>query len=475
MELREVPLTFSREKRSRPRYVLLYALLNLIALAFARQVFAGEITLETIIRPTPTPTRTARSWVEEARAHFEAGNLQEAIEAYRAALALEPTNGRLWAELTRTLVYSSALLTNDAARHARLQEAVEAANQAVTYAPNDSMAHAVRAFALDWLATNPLTSPDQREALLAQAETAAAQARLLDPTNGYALAYYAEILLDQQNFVQAYEEARNAVEQAPELMDTHRVYATVLEANGRYLSAIQEYKEAIRRAPNLTFLYLRVGFNYRHLAGKAQSKAARQEYYELARTYFAQAIRINERLGVVDPVPYIAISKTYVQEGEFFAAALNAEKALILDPADPLTYAQLGVIYIKSRNYEGSIPVLQCAVEGCGPEVSGQILNEIRGKFNLEPVDNPPQVEPLPLTNTTVAYYYLQYASVLAALNVCDRALPILARVEALYGSDPVIANIVAENRNICRLLQQRSTPQPTPRARGTPTPTPAP
>ncbi|NPA27179.1 MAG: tetratricopeptide repeat protein [Chloroflexi bacterium] len=467
MELRDVPLTFSREKRSRPRYVLIYLVLNLLALAFARQVFAGEITLQTILRPTPTPTRNARSWVEEARAHFEAGNLNAAIEAYRAALALEPRNGDLWAELTRTLVYSSALLTNDTARYRRLQEAVEAANQAVTYAPNSSMAHAARAFALDWLATNPLTSPDQREALLAQAETAASQARTLDPGNGYALAYYAEILLDQQSFVQAYDEAQIAVERAPEIMDTHRVYATVLEANGRYLSAIQEYKEAIRRAPNLTFLYLRVGFNYRHLAGQAKSKAAREEYYELARTYFAQAIRINQRLGIADPIPYIAISKTYVQEGQFFAASLNAEKALILDPADPLTYAQLGVIYIKSRNYEGSVPVLQCAVEGCGPEVSGQILNEIRSKHNLDPVAEGPQVEPLPLTNPTVAYYYLQYASVLAALNMCDRAYPILDRVEALFGSDPVIANIIAENRNICRLLRQKATPRPT----ATPTP----
>ncbi len=462
MELREVPLTFSREKRSRPRRVLLYLLLNLAALAFARQVFAGQVTLETFVRPTPTPTRSPRSWVEEARALFEAGDLEGAAEAYRQALAIQP-DGRLWAELARVLVYSSALMTNDAEQHARLQEAVAAADKAVELAPDDATTHAVRAFALDWLALNPFVPPDQSDALLAQAENEIALALRQDPNNALALAYYAEVLLDQQNIIQAYENAAKAVERGPDLMDTHRVFALVLESNGRYASAIEEYLKAIERAPNLTFLYLRVGFNYRFLASKAQSKAARDQYYALALEYFDRAAAINQRLGIADPVPYIAISKTYVQQGQFYAAARNAEKALWLDPTDPATYAQLAVIYVKSRNYEGSLPVFQCAVKGCGPDISGQILREIAKKFGLdEDAVEGVTVEPLPLTNITVAYYYLQYASVLAALNICDQALPLLAQVEATFGADPNVRGIIAENRNICRILQATPTPRPT-------------
>ncbi len=472
MELRDVPLTFSKRKTSRPKYVLAYLLLNLAALLFARQVFAGQVTLETFLRPTPTPTRAPRSWVAEAQAHFEAGDLEAAIAAYQAALQAAPQDGRLWAELARTMVYSSAMMTNDSEQHARLQEAVAAANQAVEYAPDSASAHAVRAFALDWLALNPLVPPDQRDALLAQAENEAALALRLDANDPLTRAYYAEILLDQQNIVQAYEVAAKAVELGPDLMDTHRVFGLVLESNGRYASAIEEYLAAIQRAPNLTFLYLRVGFNYRFLASRAQSKAARTEFYNLALEYFDKAASINQRLGIADPVPYIAISKTYVQQGEFYAAALNAEKALWLDPTDPATYAQLAVIYVKSRNYEGSLPAFQCAVRGCGPEVSGTILREIATKMGLdEEAVQGVAVEPLPLTNITVAYYYLQYASVLAALDICDQALPLLDQVEATFGQDPAVRGIIAENRNICRILQATPTPMRTPTPRPTPTP----
>ncbi|NPA31963.1 MAG: tetratricopeptide repeat protein [Chloroflexi bacterium] len=449
--------------------MLLYLLLNLAALAFARQVFAGQVTLDTFVHPTPTPTRAPQSWVAEARALFEAGDLEGAAEAYREALKIRPDDGLLWAELARVLVYSSALMTDDTERHARLQEAVAAADRAVEHAPDSAVTHAVRSFALDWLALNPLIPTDQQDALLAQAENEAAIALRLGPNDPLTLAFYAEILLDQKNIVQAYEYATKAVQEGPDLMDTHRVYALVLESNGRYASAIEEYLAAIQRAPNLTFLYLRVGFNYRFLASKAQSDAARRQYYGLALEYFDKAARINQRLGIPDPVPYIAISKTYVQQGDFFAAALNAEKALWLDPTDPATYAQLAVIYVKSRNYEGSLPAFQCAVKGCGPEVSGQILGEIATKMGLDKDAVPTvTVEPLPLTNITVAYYYLQYASVLAALNICDQALPLLDQVESAFGTDPNVRGIIAENRNICRILQATPTPVRTP----TPTPT---
>ena len=49
-------------------------------------------------------------------------------------------------------------------------------------------------------------------------------------------------------------------------MDVHRVYAYVLESFGQYNQAIQEYDIAISITPNLTFLHLRAGANYRRLA-----------------------------------------------------------------------------------------------------------------------------------------------------------------------------------------------------------------
>ena len=49
-------------------------------------------------------------------------------------------------------------------------------------------------------------------------------------------------------------------------MDVHRVNAYVLESLGEYALAIEAYDRAIAITPNLTFLYMYAGANYRRLA-----------------------------------------------------------------------------------------------------------------------------------------------------------------------------------------------------------------
>ena len=46
-------------------------------------------------------------------------------------------------------------------------------------------------------------------------------------------------------------------------MDTHRVRGYVMETLAQYNEAIKEYLDAATIAPNMTFLYLRIGANYR--------------------------------------------------------------------------------------------------------------------------------------------------------------------------------------------------------------------
>ncbi len=88
--------------------------------------------------PTPTPTRVAASYFQEAQAYFDSGKLDDpsnatpgpnvpkindAIDAYQAALAEDPNNASAWAELARIQTYSSNMLRNDTERLARLDEA----------------------------------------------------------------------------------------------------------------------------------------------------------------------------------------------------------------------------------------------------------------------------------------------------------------------------------------------------------------
>ncbi len=416
--------------------------------------------------PTTTPTRTAASFLLEAQAYFDAGKMDDpsnnatlkppindAIEAYQAALVVEPDNPQVWAELARIQTYSSSMLRNDTERLARLEDALRSARKAVELAPEDSLVYAIKAFVLDWYAFNPLVPTERSQGLLVEAERDASRAYQLDPENSLALAFYAEILADQQKWTQAEKYAAQAVAKRPDLMDTHRVYGYVLETLAQYNSAIQQYQEAVKITPNLTFLYIRIGQNYRE-GIKNPDRAL--EYFDLA-------ARIDEQLGVQNPLPYIEIARTYTQQGQFFAAGINAEKALGLDPTNAHTYGQLGMIFRRARNYEGALPLLKCAVRGCT-----QAENEMGQAV----------VQGLPLTSTTVAYYYVEYGTNLAFLsrpneNYCEEAIKALEEVRFYRPDDPILIGIVDDSEGICSRLQSSegtgATYTPTPGLNTTP------
>lgn len=481
--------------------ILLWLSLIIAGIWVLRSLQRGEVISP--FQPTPTPTRMAESFILEAQAYFNAGKLDDpsnkitstpgasetgviaqaemagaeatpvtptpvpvindAIEAYQAALRLDPNNALAWAELARIQAYSSTMLRNDAERLDRLAEALESAKKATEQAPDESWSHAIYSFVLDWYATNPLIPGNTGEELLAEANSEAVRAYNLDPENALALAYYAEILVDQQRWEQAKQYAMEAVRRDPNLMDTHRVMGYVHESRGEYNSAIQSYQSAVSINPNMTFLYVRIGRLFREGIKNA----------DRALEYFDRAAKINQQLGVQNPIPYMEIARTYTQEGQFLIASVNAEKALSMDNANAHTYGQLGMIYRRARNYEGANPLLKCAVTGCTAEE-----NEL-GKV---------PVQGLPLSGQTVAYYYVEYGTNLAFLsreneNFCSPyrdefgdhpgAMSILRQVREVAGqwNDPFLVAIAEDSEGICRRLQGNTAPQPaaTPQPDSTP------
>jgi tetratricopeptide (TPR) repeat protein len=452
--------------------VFLWLLLIAAAGYVVRGLFTGAV--RSPLEPTPTPTRTSNSYTLEGDSDFTAGKLEDAITAYKEALGVDPSNAEIWTKLSRIQTYSSNLLTTDDQRRTRLQEALASADKAVELAPDDSTAHAIRALALDWNAA-PVYVGDQVADYLTRADQEVVRARSLDNQNTLALAIYAEILTDQQKLAQAQANIEQALATDPSLMDVHRVYAYLLESQSLYRQAIEEYDKAIAINPNLTFLYLRAGAIYRHLA--QQSGSVDDPLYEQALDYFDKAARLNEQLGIKDPIPFLSIAKTYTQKGQFFIAGRNVLKALSYDQANPDVYGQLGIVYFKSRNYEGSMSALQCAVRGCTPDESC----EARSGCDAEAGEVGVQVDPLPLTANTVVYYYT-YGSVLAALsrpnqNYCPEAMDVFREIKAQFSAEPIAAGIVAAGESICNSLASgvslstSPTPEPTP-AEGMGTPT---
>lgn len=458
---------FNRRSTSNVYRMFVWTLLLLGGLWVLYGLKRGEIT--PLGRPTATPTRAALSYSSEGDADFTAGQLDASILAYQKAISIDPNDAEVWAKLARIQAYSSTLKTTDADQRAALQSALKSINQAKALAPDDSTVAAIRSFVLDWNA-NTVASGDNAPDVLLQAEQEAVRARNLDTTNVLALAYYTEILIDEQKLAQAEQYMALAVKGGQDLMDVHRIYAYLLESEGDYNEAIQQYDDAIQLTPNLTFLYLRAGANYRRLAYSSTITSEQTSLYDSSLEYFAKAAKINAQLKVQDPIPYLSISKTYSQMGEYFIAGQNVQKALDFRPTDADIYGQLGIIFFKSRNYEGAIPALQCAVSGCTPPESclGRYGRECDASLGESGV----QVKGLDLTVDSVVYYYT-YGSVMASLsrpqkNYCPDAVKVFNQVTAAFGKDATIMSIVQDGEAICQSIGQTTAVPPTSTA-GTP------
>lgn len=460
---------FNRRPQSNIYRMFVYVVMLLGGVWILQQVNRGDI--KPLFEPTPVPTRSVLSYMEEGNANFKAGNLNAAILAYKEALNLDPNNAKTWAELARIQTYSSTLLITNPEKKERLTEALKSATKAVELAPEDSTVRAIRAFTLDWNANSFFHSTEEVQRFLQEAEQEILIAQQLDNTNTLALAYYAEILIDQQKWNQAELVMQQALERpdADRYMDVHRINAYLLETLGQYNLAIAEYEKAIQIEPNFTFLHLRTGANYRRLASEIQNPETARPVYEQSLEYFDKAVKINEQIGVKDPGPHLSIARTYSQLGEFFIAARNVQKALEYEPTNADIYGQLGIIYFRSRNYEGSIFSLKCAIRGC----SGEDSCKGRGLERCFPDlgENPVTITGLALEPNTIVYYYT-YGSVLAALsrpkdNKCGEALQVMqevreeldARPEAYADGRGTIISILEAADEICASLNSGGQP----------------
>ncbi|NLG41007.1 MAG: tetratricopeptide repeat protein, partial [Chloroflexi bacterium] len=349
----------------------------------------------------------------------------------------------------------------------RLNQALEVIDLAKADQPNNSEVLGVRANVLSSLANSNLPDAERTE-FRNQAESEALIAIQLDNNNQLAKAYYAEILMDQFKYEQANDYISQARQNGGEnLMDVCRIQAYINEMFRDYNLAIEWYKKASDIAPNLTFLYNRIGVLYRYLGQFDESR------YETALEYFAKAAGLNNQLGIDDPIPYMAIANTYIRMGEAMAASRNAYRALEINPYNSDTYGQVGVIYYRARNYEGSIQMLRCAVMGCDAEQSCEARED-------DPCESDIVISPLPLTNTTVLYYYT-YGSALAGLHRpgiddnCAEAAQVFRKIRSQFLDNQDVMSIVTASENICNINPDEVLPTetPAPTQVGTPTPIP--
>jgi tetratricopeptide (TPR) repeat protein len=385
----------NRRKR-RPNYFSLAILLLVVIFGY----YFNQVYLPSQpnpFEPTPTPTRSAESFVSEAEALFTDGKLAQSILAYQEAIKSSPQDPALYVALARVQVLAG-----------RPADAQANAENALLLSANNAMAHAVRAWAMDAQGNN------------AEALSEIDQALQLDPNNGIAHAYYTEILVNSGSFdntTKAIEESKIGLALAPDSMEAHRARGILLEATQNYEEAISEFRSALAINNDIPDLYLRLGLNYRILGVSNDAIEA-----------FTRADVLNP----ADPLPDLYISRTYAGVGEFAKALQYAGTAVQNNPTDARLRGNFGVMYYRNLLWTEAIEQLRLAVDGgVSPEGDG--------------------IEGIPLSNDVrVAEYYYTFGLALARTGQCGEALPIAQEIQAKIPADENAQFAASETIRIC-------------------------
>ncbi len=334
--------------RGRPRPISWRnVIILLILIAAGLFIIANQNALRQTLYPPPTPTatRTARSYAVEAQSLAEAGRLGEAIEAYIQAASLDSNNVDLLINLARLLALDS-----------RTDEALTWANRAAQLAPQNAKAKAILAMALDW---NAVTLEVRGKTIEAKAQYQqaidAAQAALkIDPKYPEAYAYLAETYADLNRWADAIAAAQSAIDLDPNRVDVQRALGYVRESQGNYSGAAEAYEQALKFAPNLPYLYIVLGRNYRVLTSLGHAEDAQK-----AIDAFNHAIAFNPK----SVLAYDELGWTYYNFEQLTEAQKALEKAVEIDPTSWSATEHLAIVYYARRNYEDSSATFKQAIK----------------------------------------------------------------------------------------------------------------
>jgi len=383
-------------RRRRPNFFG-WAILILVVLFgyYFDQVYITQI--DNPFEATPTPTRSPESFVAEAEDLFKAGKLVPAIDAYQQAIVSAPQDSSLFVALARVQVFAGLY-----------EEAQKNAENALLLSSNNALAWGVQAWALDF-----------QDGGNAEALVSIQKALDLDPNNALINAYDVEILIDSgfDGVEKAIDRSKVALALDPDIVETHRARALLLEATGNYEEAIAEYQAAIDINPNLSILHIGQGLNYRIL-----------QVYDKAIEAFTKANALNPS----DPLPDLYISRTYATIGEYAKALQYAETAVQDRPDSASLRGNLGVLYYRNFRW---------------PEAIQQLGYTIYGGTTEDGVE----IEGIPLVNDPlVAEYYFTYGLALARTNQCGEALQIAQMLQSRVPTDEYATSAADEINNIC-------------------------
>jgi tetratricopeptide (TPR) repeat protein len=324
-------------------------------------IAGAQEQVATITAPTPPPTADPGQTLAQADSAWRRGAIEDAMGLYAAALDGAPN------DVTAHYRYALALIMEG-----RGDEALRAAERAVTANPFSSDSWAIRALALD------------RSDRPAEAVASARQALSINPNNARAYAFMAEAYLDANQIAQAREAIARALELNPDSVEALYVSGLIRrDADYDFRGAREEFQRAYELAPNLPYIAVELAWSEWYLQNYDRARSILLEVLDqnpqnldalFATGYLFyqaygdpnQSLDYLQRCITADPqnracLRYMGTVQTGLGNTQ---AALQTYQALIAAGTDrPSDYLNAGRAYVNVGDCQSAVPLLQQGYE----------------------------------------------------------------------------------------------------------------
>jgi tetratricopeptide (TPR) repeat protein len=284
------------------------------------------------IGSAPTATPNAVQLAQRADRAFWRGDLNAAVEDYRAAARQRPDEVGILYEFARMLIYRSY---DDPRNVPNRDEALQIAQQAVDADPTNPRAYTI----LCWAQTV--------FELYEEAARNCLRAIDLNPNDAEAHAFLGVAYDGSLRFEEAGEEARRGVTINPQSIEANTVYGNLLMTRRRYDLAKNYFEAAVRLHPRLAQSHFYLGGLNRVMA----TTLGQPELLEAAISNYNAVLSMNRR----SIKAYVRLCQTYMQTGQFNLAKDNCNTATTLDAESTEAWRFLGEALYRTRAYDDAI------------------------------------------------------------------------------------------------------------------------
>jgi tetratricopeptide (TPR) repeat protein len=314
--------------------LIIIALCGALPSARAQQRERAKPPAQTVEVEVTEPGQQAAVLFDAGQKAHEAGRLEEAVRLYTEALARDPA---LWqAEFQRGIAYLSLR------RLAEARAAITRVTEQLAEFADSAQLRAISARAQIALGEIALAEDN-----FAEAEQAFRRALELQPQAGRARTGLAEVLLGSQQFAEAAAEAKAALAAGDQRAATYILLGEALMLSGKYDEALPPLDEAVKLEPQSL-----IALRYRaevHLARQHPARAIAD----------LQAALALEKLAPV----MLRLAEVYRQRKQFTEAAQLYRRILASEPAHAEARASLAASLIEAGQAEAAIAQLETLVK----------------------------------------------------------------------------------------------------------------